>query len=370
MWGFKLSTGITKPQTLFLFGLINYLLGFAIQASIIFIPLLGAELGASDFQVGLLGSVYGASFLLSSLFSGWKSDSLGRMLFMRWGLLLCSFAFASQMLADSVWLLTLCRGAVGLALGVSTAATIAYAFEMGMDMGKFSAYASLGWIFSALTAGLVHSTQTLFLFSALATLSSFALTFLIKEILPAETVKKPSLFQVLRRGARIYLAVALRHVGATAVWIILPLHLVALGMDKTFISLAWVTNFTVQFLVMRTLERFPEHKIFAVGQGLSVLVFTSLAFASGKVPLLATQALLGVAWSLLYVGALLIVLKSGEERGTAGGIFQSTLNFCAAIGPLLGGLIAQGWGYRGVMVFAAALGVVGMFIAVPKTTRK
>jgi len=34
--------------------------------------------------------------------------------------------------------------------------------------------------------------------------------------------------------------------------------------------------------------------------------------------------------------------------------------------PLLGGLIAQGWGYRGVMFFAAALGMAGMMAAVPK----
>jgi predicted MFS family arabinose efflux permease len=38
---------------------------------------------------------------------------------------------------------------------------------------------------------------------------------------------------------------------------------------------------------------------------------------------------------------------------------------CNAVGPLLGGLIAQGWGYRGVMLFAAALCVGGMFVTVP-----
>lgn len=365
-----MNRGTSNAPTLYLFGLINYLLGFAIQSSLIFIPLLGAELGANDFQVGLIGAVYGAAFLVSSLFSGWKSDSFGRIMFMRWGLFAGILAFASQLLADSVFLLILSRGAVGLALGISMAATIAYAFEMGMDMGKFSSYASLGWIFSAITAALVESTSMLFLLSSVACSLSFMLTFLFKETLPRQSVKAPNLWRVLRRGSRVFLAVALRHIGATSVWIVLPLYMVSLGMDKFFISIAWSTNFIVQFIVMRILERFPEHKIFALGQLLSVLVFSSLAIASSKASLLAIQALLGVAWSLLYVGALLIVLKSGEERGTAGGIFQSTLNLCAAIGPLLGGLIANGWGYRGVMIFAAALGLLGMFIAVPKTQSK
>ncbi|MDA8226818.1 MAG: hypothetical protein M0T74_03785, partial [Desulfitobacterium hafniense] len=55
---------------------------------------------------------------------------------------------------------------------------------------------------------------------------------------------------------------------------------------------------------------------------------------------------------------------------TASGIFQAVLNFCATVGPFLGGLIAQGWGYRGVFFFAAALGVAGMAVAVPQTIQR
>ena len=359
-----------NTHTLFLFGLINYLLGFAFQSSIIFIPLLGAELGANNFQVGLIGSVYGAAFLVSSLISGWKSDTMGRLLFMRWGLFISSLAFASQLLADSVFLLTLSRGAVGLAMGISTAATIAYAFEKGMDMGKFSSYGSLGWIFSALTAAFVNSIPLLFLFSAIACMLAFFTTILFREAPPQQAQKPPDLWQVLRRGARVYFAVAIRHIGATSVWIILPLHMVALGMDKFWISITWMANFSVQFIVMRYLERFPERKLFAFGQVISVVVFSSLIFAVSKISILAIQMLLGVAWSLLYVGALLIILKSGEERGTAGGIFQSTLNLCAAIGPLLGGLIAQIWGFHSVMLFAAGMGILGMLIAIPQSAKE
>lgn len=358
------NAGEEQPR-LWLFGLINFLLNLAIQSSIIFIPLHSAQLGASNFQVGLVGAVYGAAFLLSSLLSGWKSDTIGRLFFMRWGLLICCAAFATQLLADNIYILMLARSAVGFALGISTAATIAYAFESGMDMGKYSSYGSLGWIISALAAALLSDIHLLFQLSALACLLAFFLTLTFRETPPLQAPAPPSLWKVLRRGNRVYLAVFLRHLGATAVWVILPLHMVALGMDQFWIGILWGVNFSVQFIVMRHLKQFSEYKIFAVGQALSVFVFLGFAFASGLFTLLAAQALLGVAWSLLYVGALLITLKSGEERGTAGGIFQSTLNLCSAIGPLLGGLIAQWWGYQGVMFFAAALGAIGMLVAVP-----
>ncbi|OPY57930.1 MAG: putative transporter [Pelotomaculum sp. PtaU1.Bin035] len=281
-------------------------------------------------------------------------------------LFISSAAFASQLLAKNVILLLVVRGAVGFALGIATAATIAYAFESGMDMGKFSSYGSLGWIFSALAAAQVKETDLLFELSFLVCLLAFFFSLGFREIPALDSPPPPNLWKVARRNYLVYLAVFLRHLGTTAVWIILPIYLAHLGMDKFMIGLLLGINFTVQFIVMRYLERFSEYKMFAFGQLLSVIVFLSFAFVSGWLYLIAIQVLLGIAWSCLYVGALLIVLKNGEARGTAGGIFQSTLNLCNAVGPLIGGLIAQGWDYRGVMFFAAALGVTGMLVAVPR----
>lgn len=66
---------------------------------------------------------------------------------------------------------------------------------------------------------------------------------------------------------------------------------------------------------------------------------------------------------LLY---LLLVLNNGEEKGTASGIFQSILNLCNVIGLFIGGVVAQGWGYKGVMFFAAIIGVAGLVTAIPE----
>ncbi|MEG3071664.1 MAG: MFS transporter [Candidatus Syntrophopropionicum ammoniitolerans] len=123
-------------------GLVNFLLSFATQGSIIFIPLLGADLGASDFQIGVVGAIYGTAFLSSSLYSGWKSDRVGKLVFVRWGLLASSVAFAAQLLAHDILILMLVRGIVGFSLGIATAAMIAYAFEADTDMGKYSSYGS------------------------------------------------------------------------------------------------------------------------------------------------------------------------------------------------------------------------------------
>ncbi len=348
-----------------LIGLVNFCVSFAAMGSFIFIPLLGVQLGASDFEVGLVGAAYGIAFLFSSLFSGWKSDHLGRLLFVRWGLLISSAAFAVQLLADSVLLLMIVRAAVGFSLGIATAAIIAYAFESGANMGKYSSYGSLGWIFGAVAAALVGDIALLFWLSFLVCLLAFFISLAFPTAPSHNFSKPPNLWHVMRRDYRVYLAVFLRHLGASAVWIIFPLYLASIGLDNFWIGLLWGINFAVQFVVMRQMERFSEFKLFFYGQLLSLFVFIAYAFVAGRYYLVIIQALMGVAWSCLYVGALLIVLRSGKEKGTAGGIFQATLNLCNAVGPLFGGLIAQGWGYRGVMFFAAALCAVGMLVAVP-----
>jgi len=346
---------------------VNFLLCFAVQGSLIFVPLLGAQLGGSDFQVGLIGSAYGGAFLVSSLVSGWKSDTSGRVVFVRRGLLICCAAFAAQLLSFNLWLLMALRALVGFSLGIAVAASIAYAHEAGADMGVFSSYGSLGWIFGSMAAAILGDIRFLFALSAAVCFLAFWIARGFGEKTGQSFPGRPNLWKVVVKNRRIYAAVFLRHLGATAVWIILPLYFASLGLDKFWIGLLWGINFTVQFVVMRYLERFSAHKTFAFGQLLSLLVFVAYAFVAKLWPLIVAQALLGVAWSCLYVGALLIVLNSGEERGTASGIFQSTLNFCNAVGPLLGGAFAQLWGYRGVMLLAAALGAAGMLVAVPRT---
>jgi MFS family permease len=360
-----------QPNPILLVSWINFLLNFAIQGSLIFIPLLGAQLGASDLQVGLIGGAYGGAYLLSSLYSGRQSDRRGRLGFVRTGLLFCAVAFAAQLSAHHLYTLVLVRSGVGLALGVTMAAFVAYAFDFGSDMGRFSSYGSLGWIAGALTAAFLKDFNLLFVVSFLCCAAAFALSLLFppttRTAASSAGTSPIRLRDIIKSGLPVYLAVFLRHLGAMSVWIILPLYFTSLGLDRFWVGLLWGINFTVQAVVMRYLERFDPKRVFTLGQVLSIIVFVVFTVVHERWSLVATQVLLGVAWSCLYVGALLLVLRTGESKGTASGIFQATLNLCGAVGPFLGGMIAQGFGYRGVMLFAAALGVAGLMIRVPQT---
>lgn len=362
-----------QKNILFLTSTLNFLLNTAIQSSVIFIPLLGQKLGATDFQIGLVGAAYGGAYLTASLASGQQSDRRGKLIFVRRGLLFSTLMFLCQLLARHYLDLLLVRAGVGLALGVTTAALVAYAYEAGAEMGRFSSYGSLGWIGGAVLAAILRDFTGIFvggaIFCGLAWLLSFRLPPGEQRLVEAKDSSSGWL-PVLRREYRVYLAIFLRQLGAAAVWIILPLYFDSIGLSATWTGILWGINFTVQFLVMRYLHHYNPVKIFAVGQILSIFVFLTYGLVTRLELLIMAQIILGVAWSGLYVGALLLVLSSGQERGTASGLFTATLNLCGTLGPFLGGLVAQLWGYRGVMFMAAALAAAGMLVAVPRAAQE
>lgn len=347
--------------------LINFLLYSAIMSSHMFIPLLSADLGASSFEVGLVGAAFGVAYLLSSLFFGWKSDLLGRLLFIRFGLAASSLAFLAQTLSFSLTALFIIRALVGFSLGISTAALIAYIYESRGNMGRFSSYGSLGWIGGALAAATLAGYNTLFIFSALLCLVAFLVSLSMQETVSAEPRNIPRPLAVARRNSSVLLAFFLRHLGATAIWIILPLFFTTLGASKTWIGLLWGINFVFQFIAMRLVEKFSEKTVLLTGQLLSVVVFLGYTLINNYLQVIPLQVLLGVSWAFLYVGSLLVVLKSGEEKGTASGVFFSAINLSGAVGPLVGGLISQLFGYRSVMLFAAAITLAGLLPSLRQT---
>lgn len=348
--------------------LVNFLLYCAIMSSHMFIPLLSTELGASSFQVGLVGAAFGFAYLISSLFFGWKSDLLGRLRFIRFGLAASSIAFLAQTLSFSLPALLLIRALVGFSLGISTAALIAYIYDSHGNMGRFSSYGSLGWIGGAAAAATLLSYNNLFIFSSLLCLAAFIVSLLMRETVSFEPRNIPRPLTVARRNRGVLLAFFLRHLGATATWVILPLFFETLGASKTWIGLLWIINFAFQFVAMRFVERFPEKTVFLIGQVISVVVFLGYALANHYLQVIPLQVLLGFSWAFLYVGSLLIILRSGEEHGTASGVFSSAINLSGAVGPLLGGLISQFFGYRAVMLFAAAITLVGFLTSLCRRT--
>jgi len=341
-------------------GAIALLVYAALEASIVFIPLYAQELGASYLEVGIVGLSYGMAYFLASLFFGWQSDKYGRVKFIKIGLGIGSVAFFLQALANNLPYLTVVRAFCGFSLGVSSAALIAYAFETEGVVGKFTSYGALGLVAGSAAAAIIKEYSYLFTLSALMCLVAFILSLRLKE----QATQRKALIahpgQVTLRNWRLYLPFFLRQIGARGVWIILPLFLVDIGASKSWIGILWMINFGSQFIAMRFTEIFNEGKMFSLGLILSGVVFLAYFPATNYLQVIPTQVVLGISWSTFYVGALLLLMRSGEERGTSAGILFSITSLCEGIGPFLGGVLAQIMNFQAALLFAAFMSFAGL----------
>jgi MFS family permease len=339
----------------------SFLLNTASESSFIFIALYAAGLGASNLEVGIVGSAYGAAYFISSFVFGRLSDEHGRLLFVRLGLGLATVALLAQVLAPNAVVLAGIRFGVGICLGMVSSAVTTYAYEAQGQVGKFISYGALGWICAGLFAAFLKSYEALFLLSAISSALALGLSFILKEQ-PTSRVRV-AVFPVrlIWANRQVYFPFLIRQVGAHMTWAIWPLFLAGLGADKFWIAIITVMNTGSQFFMSRLVGRLRAgFFLLQLGLAGSAVVFLAYGLVNNYLFLLPVQVLLAFAFCALFVGGLNMLLRDNEERGTVTGLMYSTAFLASAVGPFLGGMVAQVWSYQGVMFSAAGMVVIAL----------
>jgi EmrB/QacA subfamily drug resistance transporter len=109
--------------------------------------------------------------------------------------------------------------------------------------------------------------------------------------------------------------------------------------------------------------------MFVVALGLFTLASLACGLAPGSLFLVVARLVQGLAGGLLtpQISALIQQLFSGRERGTAFGLFGTTVGVSTAIGPLLGGALIQAFGtdtgWRWVFFINLPIGLIAMPLA-------
>jgi len=348
--------------------LIQFLSSLALSASLLFIPNLAKDLGANDAQIGMIVAVYAFAMFIASYIFGRASDVYGRRLFIRLGLGICTVTFLLQIFTDPYfiaplladpWLLALVRSLAGFSLGIFPAALTVYVYDLAEPIGKFTSFGALGWAVGTFTAGLIAFYYGVFILASLCFLIAFAISFTMKKV-ESPSLKVPFFpKELLKRNWRVYIPYMLRHTGANTIWVIYPLFIASLGGDKFWIGVIYTVNTATQFVVMPFLDRFDAKKSISAGLLLAIITFFSFTFAQSFLHLLPMQVLLACSWSSMYVGSLLYLMKNNVEKATSSGILSSVINLSQVFGALLGGAVAQLFGFRATMYLAAILTIVG-----------
>jgi EmrB/QacA subfamily drug resistance transporter len=115
-------------------------------------------------------------------------------------------------------------------------------------------------------------------------------------------------------------------------------------------------------------DMFGRRGVFAVGLG----VFTASSLLCGlsttSLMLNLARAVQGVGGAIMFATSLALIASAfqGKERGTAFGIYGAVIGGAVAVGPLIGGAITSGVGWRWIFFVNVPVGAVAIVITLTR----
>jgi predicted MFS family arabinose efflux permease len=335
--------------------------------SMMLIPLLADEMGATLTQVGIIMSVYGICLFFSSYMFSKAADEWDIKKLLLLGLACSAVAYFLQVFAYDPLSLAVIRGLLGICVGMYPAALIMHVYGQKRSLGKFISLGALGWAAGFFGAGLLGDFNLIFTFSALMVLFSLFIAAGMKRV-EVERIKVDYFsFSTIKKNWNIYLSFFLRHIGAVAIWTIFPLYLFTLGADTFWIGVIYTINPIVQFFMMRRLDSFNMEKVVKAGHFFSVAAFFSLIPATVFYHVIPSMLMVAASWSFLLVGSTELLIKRNKDKATASGFLNSVISLSMIIGALLGGAVANQWGFQAVFVVAGGLSLVSLMVSTTLT---
>ncbi|MEW5841202.1 MFS transporter [Nitrososphaera sp.] len=363
---------------------LNLVESAGIGATATFMPLFANALTNSYVLVGAIVAGYGLAQALSYAYFARIYDGRGsraRLVLIRLGYLLCAAAFFMHLLAFDGLSLFAIRIFAGVATGVYAGALIAKAYEASakkLALAGIISFGSLGWFVGTIGAGALKEAfagdaRVVFALSGAMFFAGFAVSLRLRHSPAddAETNKEDEMegktgggsvrttLELLRHNRTVYSSFFLRQFGASAVWSMFPIFLAKeLGASDFWIGAIYAANAMTQFVFMNRFGRFTHsnyYRSIQLGAALSAAVFGLYFVAQEYWQAFPIQVVLGVSWSTLYIGSLLLLLDRNREKATSSALLESTISVGAIAGPLAGGIIAELFGIRSVLLFAFAV---------------
>jgi len=143
-------------------------------------------------------------------------------------------------------------------------------------------------------------------------------------------------------------------------------------LGASFSQLQWVVDAYALALATLVLtagslsDLIGRRLVFAVG----LAIFAGSSAACGASPtagfLIGARAAQGLGGAIMFATSLALIAGAfhGRERGFALGIWGATIGASAAVGPLVGGLLTEGLGWRWIFFVNVPIGIVATVAAV------
>jgi EmrB/QacA subfamily drug resistance transporter len=174
----------------------------------------------------------------------------------------------------------------------------------------------------------------------------------------------------------IVLAVFMLMLDATVVTVALPAMARELGGDIT--DLQWVMNAytiamaAVQLSAGALADRYGRRRLFLISVGWFAVASVACGLATTVPLLIAARVAQGLAGAVMFATTLALIGQnySGPARGTAFAVRGTTAGIAVVLGPVIGGLLTDGLGWRWIFLVNLPVAVAALLIGRSKLRRR
>ena len=166
----------------------------------------------------------------------------------------------------------------------------------------------------------------------------------------------------------LLLSMVIANIGSMMFIPILPLYVKWLGASITEIGIFFAI-YSIFFALFSIIGGWISDSIgrlrsIAIGSVFGTLGFFLMAIAPVWYYLIPAIAIMTIGMALVYpsVRAVIVEMSAEEKRGRTFGLFDSIFLICKVIGPVLGGYVAETYGFRKLFYLATFLILVATFV--------
>jgi EmrB/QacA subfamily drug resistance transporter len=142
------------------------------------------------------------------------------------------------------------------------------------------------------------------------------------------------------------------------------------SLHSTFSDLQWVVDAysltLAAFLLTAGVlgDMFGRREVFAVGLGVFSLSSLVCGLATNSLMLNLSRGAQGIGGAIMFATSLALIAQAfqGRERGTAFGIYGAVIGGAVAVGPLVGGAITSGIGWRWIFFINVPIGIFAIVL--------
>jgi EmrB/QacA subfamily drug resistance transporter len=146
-------------------------------------------------------------------------------------------------------------------------------------------------------------------------------------------------------------------------------------LGASFTDLQWVIDAYTLALAAVVLtagsiaDRIGRRAVFAAGLGVFALASLAAGLSPDATFLNISRAVQGIGAAAMFAVSLALVAQefpAGKERATAMGVYGASIGVAVAIGPLVGGAITSGLGWRWVFFINVPIGIAAIAVTFAK----